>query len=99
MLDLPIVDYLLKDAKTNGANFRDYGIHPSKMQKYANQFRTMISDQQEIKDFAIWLTKKEKEIDKTICSPSQKFSLRQNLLASGFNEMLTQISCISKPRS
>jgi len=48
VLDLPIVDYLLKDGKTisNGANFRDYGIHPSKMQKYANQFRNMISDQQ-----------------------------------------------------
>ena len=43
-----------------GTNQRDTNIHPTMLQKYSssNKFRSLISDQQEIKDFMDWFTKK-----------------------------------------
>lgn len=49
-MQLPAIDYVLKEIKNTpkeiGANKRDYTIHPSMAQKYANKFKEYSSDRQ-----------------------------------------------------
>ena len=68
-------------------------------QKYATKFRDLVSDKQEIKDFLSWFEEKDKEIERKNLPSSKKFHFRQSLIASAFNEMITQICSISKSRS
>jgi hypothetical protein len=57
VLELPVIDYLLKELKCeqkDRVNKRNYDMYPSMRHKYANKFRDLVSDKQEIRDFISW---------------------------------------------
>ena len=101
VLDMPVIDHMLQEIRNvpSAANSRNFIIHPSKIVKYSNQFKSLVSDQQDLKDFIDWMNEREKNIRNQNCSEEEKFAFKQNLLAAGFHEMLTQIAAVSKPRA
>ena len=46
-----------------------------------------------------WFEERLKEIDGKSQSAAKKFHEKQNIIATAFNEMLIQLSKLSKPRS
>jgi hypothetical protein len=99
-LELPMLNYLfVPPAASLGANHRNYDCHPSTLQKSSHKFRDLVSDHQEIRDFMVWFTKKQKEIISNPGDPIKKFNRTQTLLTSALNELLMQLACVSKPRT